>query len=143
MLRRTYTAIGKCSDLVINNALIESFCIHARSLIEFFAKPGGAVKYTDSSYTPEGPRQGLEQKLHRQIAHLIYGGRSDPDWKIGPADREELLMFLEERVKAFSAALKQEHRSAGLPAGIEMIIELPRSDTAINSTLGTTNWLPE
>jgi len=34
MLMETYATIAR--NIVIQNALIESFCVHARALIEFF-----------------------------------------------------------------------------------------------------------
>jgi len=36
----------------LNNALMESFYLHARALFEFFEKPRGARKYADATYEP-------------------------------------------------------------------------------------------
>jgi hypothetical protein len=47
MLEQTYTRLR--DDEVIKNAIIESFCVHARNLLEFFWKE--APKYTQN-YVP-------------------------------------------------------------------------------------------
>ena len=44
MLVGTLLAMGHSSTIVLENALKESFCIHARALLEFFSKSRGAKK---------------------------------------------------------------------------------------------------
>lgn len=50
MLRRTHTQLSKIDEAdeqrAIRNALIESFCIHARSLLHFFAN--NKMRITDA-----------------------------------------------------------------------------------------------
>jgi hypothetical protein len=80
MLCETYkymaTADYSGADKLIKNALIESFCIHARSLIEFFSKrqTGAAKTYVGDGYKRlkvEGRLETLNRMLNNQIAHLI------------------------------------------------------------------------
>jgi hypothetical protein len=112
MLRETH---GKLPDdhTVLNNALIESFCVHARNLIEFFGK--GAKKYTDENYRPFANfKKNLKTIRHRinvQISHLIYAGRTVKDSeKINDEDRAEILNFLSEAIADFKAHLLREYR---------------------------------
>jgi hypothetical protein len=67
------------SRLIVRNALIESFCVHARSLIDFFAnrrtKPtdviAGDFGAFPASLEPENkPLQFIRTKLNKQIFHL-------------------------------------------------------------------------
>src|SRR6516162_6299974 len=64
------------------NAIIESFCVHARNLIDFFseesATPGqsdnfmGAKHFCNgyAAWTEGGPSNDLRGRLNRQISHL-------------------------------------------------------------------------
>ena len=66
--------LGVVDDMV-RNALIESFCIHARSLIDFLNNQRGvrASSFTNRSYVPfrDGKiRASVITKLNTQVAHL-------------------------------------------------------------------------
>jgi hypothetical protein len=94
MLMKTHDSIGTTENTpVIKNALIESFCLHARALLEFFTKgESGAGKYAKGSYKPhpKGSRPDeLKKLLNTQIAHVIFDGRtSDPDKKSLPPNAQ-------------------------------------------------------
>jgi hypothetical protein len=87
MLRQTYRKLveGQVPDEVVGNALIESFCVHARSLLDFFeSRPNKrdddyvATDFT-SIFVPRinqsiDPFKTLRTKLNKEIFHLT-GGR--------------------------------------------------------------------
>jgi hypothetical protein len=83
-------------DDTIRNALIESFCIHARSLIDFYNNKQAvhAKSFADGAYTPfvgKPIRKILIQKLNTQIAHMSFQRTIITAEKIGAGDRLELL----------------------------------------------------
>ena len=104
---------GGVADTALNNALIESFCIHARNLDEFFQ---GSSRFPDTlragdfaiesyRYLTNGPiRRGLVNKIKKQIAH-ITDDRVGAD-KIDDADRRLLLVVLLAELQNFSIHLK-------------------------------------
>jgi hypothetical protein len=82
------------------NALIESFCVHARNLNEFFMEDGRhwdllkASSFTDTGYRrPRKTRRraALFKKIDRQIAHLTKRRTSGVRNKID--DRQRATMF--------------------------------------------------
>jgi hypothetical protein len=97
------------TDQVINNALIESFCVHARNLIEFFAEE--ARHYTTQSYRPfcHISRKRLESirgKINVQISHVKYQGRTTNDAdKITARERAEIINILAAEISEFKAHL--------------------------------------
>lgn len=101
MLRQTYEKLrSPPADKVLRNALIESFCIHARLLLEFFENKQGkhAKDYTGGSYqaTHLANLTRLERdKLNTQIAHMTGQRTVDTFKKIGPALRKKLITALE------------------------------------------------
>jgi len=80
MLARTWDRLESKHDPVITNALIESFCIHARNLIEFYRNKKGylnAKDFAGGTYKAKfvAPTSGeigtkLHAKLNQQVAHL-------------------------------------------------------------------------
>lgn len=107
------------SNAVCGNALIESFCLHARQLIDFFDNQQGlhAEQFTSSGYEPL-PHQTLgitptvKRKLNTQIAHLTEQRTDDSDAKIGPRDRTQLRDGLQKALRHFEAHLKSPFREA-------------------------------
>jgi hypothetical protein len=147
MLQKTYVylANGKFAlDTVAENALIESFCIHARQLIEFFAKKSSANRFRADSYAEtnydrlradDAPLKTLCMKLHKQIAHLDSPQErtSDPREKIGRHERDQLLTILKEQSKDFSEKLKAEYRRLNVPTIVQQVITNQRGATTTNS----------
>lgn len=99
MLQATHKRLlGVLSDQVVANALIESFCIHARQLIEFFENKQGcrAKEFTGGTYQAMN-LSNLEtqrHKLNTQIAHLTARRTADSRGKIDCVEREKLLIAL-------------------------------------------------
>lgn len=147
MLQKTYVylANGKFAlDTVAENALIELFCIHARQLIEFFAKKSSANRFRADSYAEtnydrlradDAPLKTLCMKLHKQIAHLDSPQErtSDPREKIGRHERDQLLTILKEQSKDFSEKLKAEYRRLNVPTIVQQVITNQRGATTTNS----------
>lgn len=110
MLQGTYLALENGGhDTFIANALIESFCIHARQLIEFFSNQQGrrAKEFTGGTYAAAhlGSLGDTATKLNTQIAHLTGQRTTDGTKKIGAADRRKLLTALEREAQNFAARL--------------------------------------
>ena len=100
---------------VLANALIESFCIHARSLIEFFYKSDTSDKrargYTNSNYVPfvgEDSRQQIWDRLNQQIAHLDKQARSiDPVGRINTNELRDINNLLAREIQRFKVCLRR------------------------------------
>ena len=92
MLLHTDKALRAPPSTVTQNALIESFCIHARQLLDFFENKQGVHAKdftTDGTYVAahfDGFRS-QRKKLNTQIAHLTAHRTKDPNHKILEADR--------------------------------------------------------
>jgi hypothetical protein len=102
------------------NALIESFCIHARNLNEFFLENGKDDTLKASSFaTPDyrrpcnpNDRRELFAKINKQIAHLTEARTTVEDDKIGNKERDAMYVFLYEDLGNFNRHLKPELRPA-------------------------------
>jgi hypothetical protein len=114
MLTETYRRLAtqrlEDQDRVLANAMIESFCIHARILIDFFYGRGGvkAKEVTLKTYHPfqSGKiSKALTEKLNTQIAHLTLKRTSVGSEKIGPADRTELFDAIMAELQIFKKHL--------------------------------------
>jgi hypothetical protein len=101
MMRETYRLLGKIPppENVIKNALIESFCIHARSLLDFFErkrKPQNhdddffAADFTNSFETRINVPAAVRTKLNKEIFHLTGERRRQTARQTGLARRVQL-----------------------------------------------------
>lgn len=120
MLDQTYEKLEKSHGQVINNALIESFCIHARNLIEFYRGTGRkdyikAEHYTGGSYKPKYVAAytkhldaKLYEKLNQQVAHLSRDRTTDPEKKIDRAARTKIKEALTKETALFLSNAKEE-----------------------------------
>ena len=111
MLVETRKLLASPQDTVVGNALIESFCVHARVLIEFFRKPNGASKYADSGYKSfsKATKTSLkewQQKLNNQVAHLLDCRTADDSQKLGTPEREQIFVALMNEFQEFKTHLK-------------------------------------
>jgi hypothetical protein len=103
----------------LNNALMESFYLHARTLFEFFTKRGS--KYTSADYKPfQGFSNATVKEwvrlLNVQAAHMIYDGRTEDDNdKIRDKERYDMLDALRAEVAAFKKSLKSEYKGIDIP----------------------------
>lgn len=114
MLGETYKLLDlravPLSDVVIGNALIESFCTHARLLIEFFDKSRGADFYTTVPYVRSKKYDKLKRQINNQISHVVDEGRSEEiSDKMGPDERKELIDLLGSDIATFKQYLKPPH----------------------------------
>ena len=94
-------------DEVIKNALIESFCVHARNLFEFFGEaPQYTQNYQPFSHITKSKRKGIRSKLNVHVTHVKFQGRATNDAdKINDRDRAEMLNILSDEIKEFKAHL--------------------------------------
>lgn len=111
MLQGSYLELQKDGhNVVVSNALIESFCIHGRQLAEFFFNKQGrrAKEFTGGSYISVhlGPVGDIATKLNTQVAHLTGKRTADAQKKIGAADRSRLLNALEMELQYFADQLE-------------------------------------
>jgi hypothetical protein len=95
-------------NILLRNAMLESFLIHARTLIEFFyptkltkAKKGiYAARYIGNwdQIRPRNPLNKEKEMMHKWLAHISqarYKKTEKPEWKIRHIYEElELLMKL-------------------------------------------------
>jgi hypothetical protein len=114
MLEDTYDLIRETQ--IKHNAFIESFCIHARNLIEFFR--GDGRQYVEC-YTPFAAAKSrikkLKPLLSQQIAHLDIRKRTvDNDEKISNATLYELIDMLAKESVEFRKHLKVEYRGMSI-----------------------------
>jgi hypothetical protein len=109
MLVYTFERLNKLQasdEVFLINALIESFCVHARNLFEFFDK-GARIrtpprKYAKDGYMSRGTYQLHKQALNQQISHLIYGGRFNTQvGKIDGAKRFSMISDLRTELEHF------------------------------------------
>ena len=109
----------------LNNALMESFYLHARALFEFFEKGRGAQEYADASYEPfKGVNVGQwVRQLNNQVAHLLDGRTADDTLKINDQDRIDMLHALSDEVEVFKKALKLEYKSIAIPSIPKLTIQ--------------------
>lgn len=110
MLQETHQRLkGAVSDQVVTNALIESFCIHARQLLDFFENKQGrcAKDFTGGTYnaTCLSYLRTQRTKLNTQIAHLTACRTKDPKEKIGGTDRDKLLKAILREARNFQSNL--------------------------------------
>ena len=105
---------------MIANAVMESFCLHARNLNEFFLENSNRVdtlkasSFATSNYRkPPNPddRRALFQKINKQISHLTTERTSIPEEKIGNADREEMYGWIFGLLEYFGKHVRSELQS--------------------------------
>jgi hypothetical protein len=124
---------------ILTNALIESFCVHARNLYEFFhkqtqtrRKKGGMPKYTDDKYQLLNKYDDMRAELNIQITHLIYEGRkTDPSDKIVDAMRFKMLDQLRGELENFRKHLIDATWSDDIPA-IPTTLIVSKANAATN-----------
>jgi hypothetical protein len=102
---------------VCRNALIESFCVHARSLLDFFAnRPDRRaddavaqdfVAFASSLKPTEEPLKSLREKLNKEIFHLTKKRKITGKFDVS-TDGVKLLEMIEAERKRFTAALPPE-----------------------------------
>jgi hypothetical protein len=114
MLRQTYRKLkqGPLPEWAVNNALIESFCIHARSLSDFFgncrSKPDDfiAADFTNTPATRFNIPAALRTKLNKEIFHLTGARKNiEADQFNMRTDGKQLIDELEQEIRRFEVCL--------------------------------------
>jgi hypothetical protein len=127
-------------DIVVRNALIESFCIHARALNDFFNDKKGAKAswFTLGTYAPSeraADYGAAISKLSTQIAHLTQRRTSDLSEKVNQIDREILFVNLIDEARNFRRDLKLEFEALW-PSILELVVtplQPPKGATATST----------
>ncbi|WP_292631546.1 MULTISPECIES: hypothetical protein [unclassified Novosphingobium] len=127
MLQGTHAMLANREhDTIIANALIESFCIHARLLIEFFENKQGckAKDFTDGTYAAAHLELlgHLKTKLNTQIAHLTDKRTTDPNDKITLDDRSKLLAALAKEANNFATCLAPAFQGMFRPPALKTLV---------------------
>lgn len=111
MLRETHRQLASATDTCLRNALMESFCVHARALLDFYkSMPRGddvvATHFVPSSqFTAAATAQlpnDLRTRVNKQIAHLTASRENST--KIDGQDRQTLLNAIDADHASFKAA---------------------------------------
>jgi hypothetical protein len=118
---------GNDERKIINNAMIESFCVHARNLIEFFQDRKFMTSYADPHYKAFDHVLGndkissIYKRLSAQISHLVYQGEQNRTihtlQKIDARYRYEILDMLRAEIIEFKRHLAPSylHVAAAIP----------------------------
>jgi hypothetical protein len=98
------------------NALIEAFCLHARTLIEFFKDKYrfGPIDFTVPGFRLQKRFIGDSAlaRLNEQVAHLTERRRTKIAEKINVAEMQKMLRDIEAEIERFGRHLKPEHQTA-------------------------------
>lgn len=132
----------------VENAILESFVIHLRNLLDFFYSDGSrkddvvAAKYFRSGVLPiDFPAKttalnNAQMRAHKQVAHLttarLPGGDAEKGWHAAP-----LMLELAKAIRAFTANAAPERLApefingvASVLATIESSIQTPGTSPA-------------
>jgi hypothetical protein len=115
MARETYRAsLADQPDQIIRNALVESWAIHARNLVEFFAGSHQAARvstFVRSQYQPlNNPAvESLQSRISDQITHLTLDQPARPGKEIRPDF--EVMRLLEAEITRFLSNVAPEDRA--------------------------------
>jgi hypothetical protein len=118
MLIRTHgLLIATGLERTVANALIESFCIHARNLDEFFQSSGGrrpdtlkASSFTTNYVPLRSLPKALKTRINQQITHLSSGRTHNPHELVNQTDRHQMFIMLVSEAVHFGEHLKPEFR---------------------------------
>jgi hypothetical protein len=126
MMRTLYENLKTGSpSRLFRNALIESFHIHARNLMEFFTNDRQCVVdptiYVEKTYRVNKifmPKT-LENKISQQIVHITRQRTTENAAKLNDKERDDTVAALEKQILRFERALTDNNRAiwtAGLQA---------------------------
>jgi hypothetical protein len=133
-------------DEVIKNALIESFCVHARNLFEFFMEeaPQYTHDYRPFSRVTKSRRKAILKKLNVHITHVKFQGRATNDAdKITDPERGQMLNILSDEIREFRTHLMPQYSAAEIrdlprvPIG-PSLASGPHTTTTTSSTVSVT-----
>lgn len=117
MLRWTHAMLAGTPEGFNANALIESFCVHARALMDFYKCTPQQDDVTaldfissgqfNASATSQVPSD-VRIRVNKQIAHLT-ASRENPPQKVDGQDRQTLLNAIEADHTAFKNAVDTQY----------------------------------
>jgi hypothetical protein len=120
MLRATYSLLQTASPNAVGFALIESFCVHARNLIEF-SKIKKSCNFDPRWFTENLKLDkrfvdgGALVKITEQISHLSANRRSLQTEKIGLKFREKVYEAIEDELERWEKCLNPGWRAHWKP----------------------------
>lgn len=128
------------ADRIVNNALIESFCVHARQLLEFLNNKQGApvADFVNANFQLQHITKldnDLVQKLNTQIAHITYRRTDQQKNKINQADRKTLLDEIIAEMRNVANNLKPEF------AGLLSFDVVQAPTITVSTTASATNQI--
>ena len=113
MLRSTFGLLLSGNfDGALKNALIESFAIHLRNLLEFFCKDSNAwpvTEFCSADYTPMERPTALFRQISSQVAHLTANRTIDSSRKLNATDKSNIEK-IETEIQRFLAHLTDESK---------------------------------
>jgi hypothetical protein len=140
MLRYCFQQLNKDTprERLMNYVLHESFCVHARNLIDFFyddkINRPTARHFTKSDYEPfggENPKENpIYGRLNEQINHLSWHRTEDDYDNIGPSERKELYDLIEAEIVRFDGYVNETYRPMWRGPKHFSVIETLESATA-------------
>ncbi len=111
MLVETYKRAAHEPDRIMRNALIESFCTHARLLFELFEKEAKAPKYSNG-YVPRHKPTHYNNILNNQISHMGALRTHDDSKKINHEMRTEMLDRIRDDLAHFKTCMLDQAAAA-------------------------------
>jgi hypothetical protein len=150
MVQQTYQRFlnAPVSDLVIRNALIESFCMRARCIIELLE---GNRKYTRKNYQPfskaSKDAKEVKRRLSSQIAHLRDSRIAETEIsnRIGLEERAEILNILSAELTLFKAHLLPDYRHIAIRGLVPVTPPIhytgPTTTTATTTSVAFGEWI--
>ena len=121
MFRATYELARAARPAAEHEALLESFLLHARNLIEFFQdRPScdfDPRMFTSGSYqvNRDFVADSVLPRLNRQIGHLTVKRTTQEADRLGPRDWALILRALEEEIARFTRALSKDYAAKWAP----------------------------
>lgn len=102
------------------NAMMESYCLHGRALLEFFSKSrettNSAADFAVPSYKSDEPPKNLVVKLNRQISHVIYNRPKIDRDKIQGKDRDKILRWLAREIQRWDGMREASYSAIVIPS---------------------------
>jgi hypothetical protein len=110
------------------NLYVESFCLHAKTLLEFLIrKPGddmaAAADFADGSYVRPKRVRGneLDQVLGRlniELSHLSWARPDNQSDQIGPDYRDKVWTLVRTELHKWAACLRPEFSASDIPLSL-------------------------
>jgi hypothetical protein len=122
---------------MLNNAIIESFCVHARNVIEFLEKSYVSKIYTGQAYKYQRDKNTYS-RISAQITHLVYDGKYQrailEREKIGLEERANILNSLADEVEKFKNSLSQAFSHVAIPIPVRVSVPKPSFMGTVTTT---------